>query len=156
MSNNYVTLTGNLGPDSAGATLILTPSNWLTDSDNALILPPSPKQVTLNGQGEFSISLLATDNGSPLPTGWTWNAEFLLDGVAPHSFSFSLAHADGATQDVSSLTPIETPPVLGLLHSGSGVPSSELGSDGDYYFRSDGSTNTHIYFKSSGSWSAFA
>jgi hypothetical protein len=35
------------------------------------------------------------------------------------------------------------------LHMGSGVPGSGLGSDGDYYFRTD---SPHIYYKDSGSW----
>jgi hypothetical protein len=39
------------------------------------------------------------------------------------------------------------------LFSGTGAPASGLGSNGDYYFRNDGSTTTHIYFKASGSWS---
>jgi len=40
----------------------------------------------------------------------------------------------------------------GLCWNGSGAPSNANGSNGDYYFRKDGSTNTHIYFKSSGTW----
>jgi hypothetical protein len=39
------------------------------------------------------------------------------------------------------------------LFSGSGVPSSGIGSDGDYYFRTDGTTgNTSIYYKTGGVW----
>jgi len=38
------------------------------------------------------------------------------------------------------------------LYSGSGAPASGLGSNGDYYFRLDGGTLTHLYFKASGSW----
>lgn len=41
------------------------------------------------------------------------------------------------------------------VHYGSGVPSSALGKNGDFYFRSDGSTNTRIYHKASGAWTAF-
>jgi len=39
-------------------------------------------------------------------------------------------------------------------YSGSGVPSSSLGVNGDYFFRSDtpGTANQRIYVKSSGSW----
>jgi len=35
---------------------------------------------------------------------------------------------------------------------GTGAPSDSNGGNGDFYLRTDGSTNTHIYFKSSGSW----
>ena len=38
------------------------------------------------------------------------------------------------------------------LRFGSGAPSNGDGSDGDYYFRSDGGVATHIYFKSGGVW----
>jgi hypothetical protein len=36
----------------------------------------------------------------------------------------------------------------GSSYFGNGVPASGLGLQGDYYFRKDGGTNTHIYFKS--------
>lgn len=39
---------------------------------------------------------------------------------------------------------------------GTGAPLSSMGIDGDYYERADGSTGTHLYFRSSGSWSAVA
>lgn len=38
------------------------------------------------------------------------------------------------------------------IYAGTGVPSNSNGSNGDYYFRSDGGTGTHIYFKSGGTW----
>lgn len=42
------------------------------------------------------------------------------------------------------------------LYRGSGVPDNALGSDGDYYFRTDGTTSTAVYYKVSGSWSALS
>ena len=38
------------------------------------------------------------------------------------------------------------------LYAGSGAPSNSNGANGDYYFRSDGTGSTHIYFKSGGTW----
>lgn len=38
------------------------------------------------------------------------------------------------------------------MWSGTGVPSSGLGSNGDFYFRTDGGSGTHLYFKASGAW----
>jgi len=35
---------------------------------------------------------------------------------------------------------------------GAGAPGAGLGSNGNYYFRSDGGVATHIYFKSGGAW----
>ena len=40
------------------------------------------------------------------------------------------------------------------LWSGAGVPNAALGNNHDYYFRTDGGSATHLYFKASGSWSA--
>jgi hypothetical protein len=39
------------------------------------------------------------------------------------------------------------------LYMGVGAPSSAA-IDGSYYFRTDGGTSTHIYFHTSGSWTA--
>ncbi len=39
------------------------------------------------------------------------------------------------------------------LYSGSGAPGAGLGSNGDFYFRSDGGATTHMYFKAAGAWS---
>jgi hypothetical protein len=38
------------------------------------------------------------------------------------------------------------------LYLGFGAPASGLGANNDYYLRSDGSTNTRVYHKESGSW----
>jgi hypothetical protein len=40
------------------------------------------------------------------------------------------------------------------IWQGSGAPASGNGSNGDYYFRTDGTGTSHIYFKSSGAWAA--
>ncbi len=38
------------------------------------------------------------------------------------------------------------------LYAGTGAPNNANGSNGDYYFRSDGGVATHIYFKAAGAW----
>lgn len=52
---------------------------------------------------------------------------------------------------VSDIAPRNSP---GSLWGGSGVPSSGLGSDGDYYLRTDTPTtaNQRLYAKSGGAW----
>jgi hypothetical protein len=40
----------------------------------------------------------------------------------------------------------------GSLWGDSGAPAAGLGSNGDYYLRSDGGVTSHIYFKATGSW----
>jgi len=45
------------------------------------------------------------------------------------------------------------------LFSGTGVPASTVGVNGDFYFRVDGGaggSSTHIYFKTSGAWSTIS
>lgn len=40
------------------------------------------------------------------------------------------------------------------MRYGAGAPSNGVGSDGNYYFRSDGSAGAYIYFKAAGAWGA--
>lgn len=103
MALNSVTVTGNL-PGAAGATVIFTPSAWLTDATDAEFVPPIPIQVTIAGNGKFSVSLLATDNAHLSPS-WTWTVNFVnVPSVAPKAYSFPLLFANGATQDITALT----------------------------------------------------
>lgn len=37
---------------------------------------------------------------------------------------------------------------------GTGIPADGVGSNGNYYFRKDGSVGAHIYFKAGGTWAA--
>ena len=106
MANNYVTLTGELGQGAADGKIVFTPSDWLTDESDSLYIPPLPVEVQLDGNGAFSVSLLATDNAAT-PSGWTWTIEILIPGLAVKSFTSFLAHSDGATQDITALTPVE-------------------------------------------------
>ena len=72
----------------------------------------------------------ANSNGPPLAWDWTNGA---LYGVK----------SDGTVIPIGPLA---------WLRRGAGAPSNSDGSNGDYYFRSDGGVATHIYFKSAGSW----
>jgi parallel beta-helix repeat protein len=105
---HYVTLTGTLGIPALGATATFTPSGWLTDATDELLEPPAPKATVLGTGGTFSVSLLATDSTGPLPAGWTWAVSFAgITGVSAYSFSFFLAYASGATQDISTVAPVQ-------------------------------------------------
>lgn len=125
MANNNVTLTGQL-PGAAGATAIFTPSNWLTDATNKLVIPPAPVQLTLDGNGKFSVSLLATDNGAPQPSGWQWTVEFIgIPSVAEYNFSFFLPFSGGATQDISTIVPAQAVTAMSAyLPLPSGTPTN--------------------------------
>ena len=58
-----------------------------------------------------------------------------------------MTSAQHAAADHTGLTGI----LQGLL-VGSGVPGSGLGSDGNFFFRTDGGIGTHIYVKAAGTW----
>jgi hypothetical protein len=132
MALNYVTLTGTL-PAAAGAVAAFAASNWLTDPTDALLVPPVPAPAGLTATtvggvpcGTFSIPLLATDNAN-LPAGWYWTVTFasLPPGTPAESFSFFLAHASGATQDISGLATIPAPvPITPYLPVPSGTPAA--------------------------------
>jgi hypothetical protein len=111
----YVTLTGSLGAAAGpSATAVFTPSGWLTDPADSLLVPPAPVVVGLPPQGSFSVRLLATDNTAATPAGWWWSVTFSgISGVVPRTFSFFLAYAGGATQDISTLAPIVPSPAMG-------------------------------------------
>lgn len=125
MSLNSVTVTGQL-PGAAGATAIFTRGGWLTDTVDDLLLPPVPDPVILDGNGKFSVSLLATDNAAPTPSGWTWTVNFVgVPGVAPYSFSFFLPFSGGATQDISSLAVVPAvTPMVQYLPIPTGTPQA--------------------------------
>lgn len=46
--------------------------------------------------------------------------------------------------------------VVSGLRYGAGVPNNADGSNGNFYFRSDGAAGTFIYHKAAGAWTAFA
>lgn len=122
---NYVTLTGTLGDDAAGAAGVFVPSTWLADTADALLIPPVPQRVTLLEGGAFSLPLLATDNVVAAPSGtWTWSVVFSgIAGVGAYGFSFFLPYADGSTQDISAIAqvPAVTPMAQYLPLSGAAL-----------------------------------
>jgi hypothetical protein len=130
---SYVTLTGTLGAAATGGVAVFTPSGWLADTADHILVPPAPQRVTLLAGGVFSVSLLATDNSGLLPAGWTWSVTFAgIEGVAADTFSFLLAYANGTTQDISGLTPVV--PSAGMAAF---VPVSGGTMTGPLYLASD-------------------
>lgn len=109
MSLNRVMLTGRYTDGSGSAvsgTLEFTPSAPLTAAAETVVLPQSPVLVTLNGSGSFSVPLYATDNADLSPAGWTWGVTLDIAGLPPSSWNFFLPYTGGATQDISTLTPV--------------------------------------------------
>jgi hypothetical protein len=102
---NYVTLTGTMPGADITTQVTFTPAEWVAQPGE-LLIPPVPVQTFCNSGGEFSVSLLATDNALT-PSTWYWTVEITgIPDVVPESWSFYLLYADGATQDISSLAEI--------------------------------------------------
>jgi hypothetical protein len=113
MTLNSVTLILDLY-DGSGApltqgTVLLTPSATLTDTTDNLDITQSPVQAQFSAYRPVpQVSLLATDNANLLPAGWGWTVTFQGMPGAPASFSFFLPFSGGATQYLSSMTPVSS------------------------------------------------
>ncbi len=88
----------------------------------------------------------------------TWNTTYIED-----PFFFSGGPANSIILGMGSSYPISgsgsgmSPGSFGQsgtnrIWQGAGVPSDSNGGNGDFYFRTDGSTSTHLYVKTVGSW----
>ena len=67
-----------------------------------------------------------------------------LDATADATFATLAAPVGGAAPGT----------IIGPLIGGNGVPAASLGTDGSFYFRSDGTTGAYIYHKAAGAWTA--
>jgi len=128
VSLTYVTLTADLFDGSGNlitaGTATFTPSAQLTYAGHEIVIE-APVTVAFNGTRSPSVSLLATDNASLLPSGWTWGVTFSGVPGNPAPFSFFLPATGGASQDLSSLSPVSSGTTFqGYLPLPSGTPIS--------------------------------
>ena len=93
MTLSYVTLTLDLydgqGNYPVSGTATFTSPAVLTDA-GVEITGQIPVITSFQAGSLPSVSLLATDNSGPLPSGWTWGVSFSGITGAPAAFSFSL------------------------------------------------------------------
>ncbi|MFF1625571.1 hypothetical protein [Streptomyces sp. NPDC058272] len=160
-----VTLTGRfLRPDGTPllGTITLTSPARLTFPD-ADVISAGPVEITLDEFGAFSVSLIATDQPEMDPTGWTYQVVERFSHAEGRSYSIALpaaspvvdladiAPADPANGDFV-LVPGPAGPAGSQIFSGTGAPSSSLGTDGDYYV--DTTTGAVKLYgpKASGAW----
>jgi hypothetical protein len=105
---NQVQLTGSYEDGGAGPAsgwLQFVPSAALTDASDQVLVRQEPVTAPLSS-GAFSVSLTATDNADIQPPGWYWTVTEYLAGLPPSApWNFFLAFGDGATQDISGLSP---------------------------------------------------
>jgi len=112
MALNYVELTCDLydgqGSFLQAGTATFTPSAVLTDTADHELVAQIPVTVAFRPYGLPVVRLLATDNGSPLPSGWQWQVVFTGLPGAPAPFSFYLPYAAGASQYLSGQAPVQS------------------------------------------------
>jgi hypothetical protein len=109
---NYVALTCDLydgtGAQISQGTASFAPSAVLTDTTDHEYIPQAPVVVSFRAAGLPVVSLLATDNGPPAPSGWAWTVTFAGVPGSPASFSFFLPYASGASQYLSGQAPVSS------------------------------------------------
>lgn len=152
------------------STISLAASTGGTDN----VIQITNQSNTAGSGAKFSASVAGTSAGDPYMvygisggTSWTIGA----DNSVSDQFCFSTAGTGPGATDVMRIT---TAGVLSTinkiypstdaaafqssagLYAGSGAPNNANGSDGDFYFRSDGTagSNNTIYKKSAGAWAA--
>lgn len=118
MALNYVNLTVNIFdgsgniPQAGTATFI--PTAVLTDQTNHEYIPQIPvvARFTISNPDDLNspgvapvVSLLATDNAAPAPSGWKWQVTFAGFTGAPPTFKFLMPFTAGANQNLSDQTP---------------------------------------------------
>ncbi|WP_406425657.1 SGNH/GDSL hydrolase family protein [Streptomyces sp. NBC_00842] len=161
-----VTLTGRyVHPDGspfAGKATFSTPA--LLTLSGADTIAAGSATVTLDAAGQFSVSLVATDNANMQPTDWAYRVTEQLTGVDPRTYSIVLPSANSSV-DLADIAPAD--PALGnyvpvpgpagaagasgnTILSGHGTPPSGTGRDGDYWMDLDA---WELYGpKASGAW----
>jgi hypothetical protein len=111
MAFTQVTVTGHLtnpsGDPIEGARVEFTLSQNLFDSSSGAIVATSPKTVTTNASGNFSIVLSATDDATTSPRGQVYCARILIAGAEAQTqfgvntsfpvYYFALPAADAPT-----------------------------------------------------------
>jgi hypothetical protein len=113
-----ITVTGtyvdHLGVAQTG-TVTFTPSAQLYDMPDSKVIVPNTQTATLDGNGSFSIALLATDDPDVITRdGWVWNVVQNVTGNTALQFSLALPMSTpGATFDMSRIVVSGSTAVLG-------------------------------------------
>lgn len=156
-----VTLTGRyVRPDGAplSGTVTITAPAQLTLSA-ADTFAAGSVTATLNADGAFSVTLIATDNDDAQPTNWRYKVQEAFTGIAPRTYYIDLPKANPA-QDLADIAPADPAsgdyvvvpgppgPAGNTILSGNGAPTG--GNDGDFWI--DLTTYTLYGPKAAGTW----
>ncbi|MFI5990285.1 SGNH/GDSL hydrolase family protein [Streptomyces sp. NPDC051362] len=123
----------------------------IIEMDEALTMVAGSATVTLDENGEFSVTLVATDQGDPAD--WTYTAVLLLDDGTTRTFVIALPSSD-AQVDLTKVMPSDPAelnyvPVKGErgpgIISGSGTPTGGTGALGDFWLNTASATTWTLY-----------
>ncbi|MFF7161712.1 hypothetical protein ACFZBP_10085 [Streptomyces sp. NPDC008086] len=140
--------------------LVFTGPSMVTIGEDDLILGGTA-EVTLV-DGEFTVSLVATDATGMSPTGWTYRVQAVLTNAPGWTRYISLPKATPTVilSDILVPDPVDgaftvlAAPRGGSILAADGTPASSLGIDGDWAL--DTGTRRLYGPKASGAWPAFS
>ena len=98
----YLTLAGT----PATGTVAFTASTTIVNTAANEIVVPHTFTATLDGAGEISVELPATDDPDLSPTGWTYE---VTENVGPRPRAYSIEvpyNTPGATLDLADVVPV--------------------------------------------------
>jgi hypothetical protein len=108
-------------------TITLEPSVTLTDPTDQLVVAMVPRSaVFAAGVGQLA-GIIACDNAQILPNGWGYVVTVAIDNQVIEGFPFTtfINFANGATQDLSTLTPVQSVATMqGYMPLPSGTPTN--------------------------------
>ena len=164
VTGTYLSALGN----AAKGRVTFTPTTRVVDANDAVIVEDT-LTATLDTTGSFEIDLPTTDNPLLSPTGWAYEVNVRIYGVKPQKFYVTLPYGDGTPVDIDSEISLNNSslvsdgtiggqPVQGPIGPrgpgtlvGDGLPTSNIGYDGDIYI--DTSDGSYYGPKANGAWS---
>lgn len=111
--------------------VVFTPPYPLRDTAGDVVLGAVPWRVNLDMQGEFTVSLPASDDPDLTPSGWAWRVDVETDAWR-ETFRIMVPVATVGTLELADLVPVITPPVVGIYapinhtHTAADVTSGTL------------------------------
>lgn len=111
--------------------VVFTPPYTLRDTAGNVVLGAVPWRATLDAQGEFTVSLPASDDPDLTPSGWAWRVDVETDAWR-ETFRILVPVATVGTLELADLVPVITPPVVGIYapinhtHTATDVTSGTL------------------------------
>lgn len=125
-----VTLTGTItspvGGYARSGKVTFTPSATLVDADGHTLYSGGGVAL-LDGNGRFSVVLLATDADGVEPSGWKWQVDERPTGGARRTYWIELPLSAGPTADLAALAEVDAPGGGSTGGGGGGAPSGAAG-----------------------------